>query len=214
MTPEIKAALEQELDQARVKHRDAGRGQQVPYLEGYDIIDAANRIFGFDGWSYEVESAGIASTFEVERRGARVTLTQYEARVKVSALGVTRKDVGLSLTDSDRPEAHDTAYKGAVTDALKRALRTYGPQFGNDLYDKGAGNGQRSEQQQPRQQRPAASNGTGEIQNVGQLLTWAVQTHGKNKQWVLDTLRVGHQSEIRDLADAKAALEIALEGAS
>lgn len=141
MNPEIKALLEQPLDQARVKHRDAGRGQKVPYLEGYDIIDAANRIFGFDGWSYEVESAGIASTFTIQRqrdnKQVQVTLTQYEARVKVTALGVTRKDVGLSLTDSDRAEAHDTAYKGAVTDALKRALRTFGAQFGNDLYDKG-----------------------------------------------------------------------------
>ena len=139
MTPEIKALLEQPLDAARVKHRDAGRGQTVPYLEGYDVIDAANRIFGFDGWSYEVESVGLASTFAVTRRGAKVEVTLYEARVKVTALGVTRLDVGTNLTSDDRPESHDTSIKGAVTDALKRALRTFGAQFGNDLYDKGTG---------------------------------------------------------------------------
>ena len=31
-------------------------------------------------------------------------------------------------------DGHETAYKGAVTDGLKRALRTFGDQFGNSLY--------------------------------------------------------------------------------
>ncbi len=34
-------------------------------------------------------------------------------------------------------EAHEHAEKGAVTDALKRALRTFGNQFGNSLYGDG-----------------------------------------------------------------------------
>ncbi len=34
-------------------------------------------------------------------------------------------------------EAHEHAEKGAVTDAMKRALRTYGAQFGNGLYGDG-----------------------------------------------------------------------------
>ncbi len=36
----------------------------------------------------------------------------------------------------DTPEAHEAAYKGAVTDAMKRALRHFGDQFGNRLYDR------------------------------------------------------------------------------
>ena len=39
------------------------------------------------------------------------------------------------MTTHDTPDAHDMAIKGAVTDALKRALRTFGPQFGNGLYE-------------------------------------------------------------------------------
>ena len=35
-------------------------------------------------------------------------------------------------------QGHETAHKGAVTDALKRALRSYGDQFGNSLYGDGA----------------------------------------------------------------------------
>ena len=35
-------------------------------------------------------------------------------------------------------EAHDTAIKAAVTDAMKRALRQFGDQFANALYQRGA----------------------------------------------------------------------------
>lgn len=55
-------------------------------------------------------------------------------------------------------------------------------------------------------------NGDGELRNVGDLLTWATQKHGKNRAWVFEVLGVSQASEITDLADAKAALEIALEG--
>ena len=34
-------------------------------------------------------------------------------------------------------ESHEQAEKGAVTDAVKRALRTFGEQFGNGLYGDG-----------------------------------------------------------------------------
>lgn len=209
---EIKAQLEKPLEQERVKFRDAGRGAKVPYLEGYDVIDAANRIFGFDGWSYEVESVGLASTFEVQRRAGNVSVTLYEARVRVTALGVTRLDVGTNLTSDDRPESHDTSIKGAVTDALKRALRTFGSQFGNDLYDKGNGQQRESAPENRPQQQRAQSNGDGQLRNVGDLLTWAIQKHQKNRAWVFDVLGVSQAAEIKDLADAKAALEIAIEG--
>jgi hypothetical protein len=57
------------------------------------------------------------------------------------------KKVALDTSDFTRQEktnarraitdAHEMAEKGAVTDALKRALRTYGNQFGNGLYGDG-----------------------------------------------------------------------------
>ena len=211
MNSDVKTALEAPLDASRIKHRDAGRGQTVPYLEGYDVIDAANRIFGFDGWSYEVVSVGLVSTYDVGRRNGTVTVSLYEARVKVTALGVTRLDVGTNLTSDDRPESHDTSIKGAVTDALKRALRTFGAQFGNDLYDKGTGQREAAPANRPAAQQ-RAHNIDGEPRNVGELLTWAVQKHKKSRAWVCETLGVSQPSEITDLVDAKAALEIALEG--
>lgn len=40
----------------------------------------------------------------------------------------------VSSAQSTIVESHEQAEKGAVTDALKRCLRTFGAQFGNDLY--------------------------------------------------------------------------------
>jgi Rad52/22 family double-strand break repair protein len=75
-------------------------------------------------------------------------------------------------------EAHEQAKKGSVTDALKRALRAFGNQFGNGLY--GDGHVDLSEpgtttvvEARPRQ-LPPASNGHQEplpIDNMKQLAT-------------------------------------------
>ncbi len=43
----------------------------------------------------------------------------------------------VSLARTIIMEAHEQAEKGAVTDAVKRALRTFGEQFGNGLYGDG-----------------------------------------------------------------------------
>jgi hypothetical protein len=61
----------------------------------------------------------------------------YTATVRVTARGCPPKaDVGCAFVADETPEAHEAAYKGAVTDALKRALRHFGNQFGNGLYDR------------------------------------------------------------------------------
>ena len=48
-----------------------------------------------------------------------------------------RTDTGFQAVADETVEGHETAWKGAVTDALKRALRSYGDQFGNGLYGDG-----------------------------------------------------------------------------
>ena len=59
----------------------------------------------------------------------------YAATVRVDVPGApSRTDVGFHAVNDDTVEGHETAYKGAVTDALKRALRSFGDQFGNALY--------------------------------------------------------------------------------
>jgi DNA repair and recombination protein RAD52 len=81
---------------------------------------------------------------------AIVTVTVYDVHHKFS---ITREDVGYGTGIArDYASAHESAGKEATTDALKRAFRTFGNQFGNALYDKTQKNVDRPNQQQAPQQ--------------------------------------------------------------
>lgn len=155
MNDEMRRALEAPLPAEMVAQRDAGGGRQVSYLEGYQFIAQANKLFGFDGWSYRVLDVSASTTTE-----GRIF---YRAIVEVEALGVKRTDVGVAIVEVRRnaefeqPDAHDMALKGAVTDAMKRGLRSFGAQFGNELYDKASTRTNR--RQAPPAQPPARSDG-------------------------------------------------------
>jgi len=152
-----------------------------PYLEGWDVIAAANVYFGFDGWSTEVLSIGLATSMNVERgRDSRLQeVSIYMARVAVKAGGVTHTDVGTGVTGGESPEAHETAIKGAVTDGIKRAMRAFGSQFGNDLYDKGrSGAAEQTADSPPAEQRP--SEPKPDLHNLGEFLTKCMKDLGLN----------------------------------
>lgn len=127
------------LDPLLVSERETRDGRSVQYIEGWAIINQANRVFGFDGWGSEVVG-------EVNYRplsladpdtGELIAVGMYTATVRVAVRGCPPKaDVGCAFVSQDTPEAHEAAYKGAVTDAMKRALRHFGDQFGNRLYDR------------------------------------------------------------------------------
>ena len=58
-------------------------------------------------------------------------------------------EVVLRETENVDPktgEGHETAFKGCVTDGLKRALRSFGEQLGNSLYGDQPANGHRAAQ--------------------------------------------------------------------
>ena len=54
------ASLSQELDSSRVKTREIKTREQgnisLSYIEGFDVIDTANLIFGYGNWSYLISS--------------------------------------------------------------------------------------------------------------------------------------------------------------
>lgn len=131
-------------------------GPKGDYLEGWHVIAEANRIFGFDGWSYEtVETKCVAENprkiGQGQKDGWGVT---YTSRVRVVVQGIVREDFGAGHGyDIDLGLAHESAVKEAVTDALKRALRTFGNPFGLALYDKSRANVERADEQPAQQQR-------------------------------------------------------------
>ncbi len=150
--------LKYNLDGNRVKSRQQGN-MSLSYLEGYDIIDTANFAFGFGGWSYTITKLEQVSE-EVNQNSNKVIGYRAIVRIKIYDLhhktSIVREDVGYGTGIArDYASAHESGGKEAVTDALKRAFRTLGNQFGNALYDKSQRNVDRKAQQQTRQIAPS-----------------------------------------------------------
>ena len=137
LPPRVTKELSQPLEPALVSSR-RGRGNRTyPYLEGHVAIAQANRVFGHGAWGYEVVGEVNLRDIQavVAKTGEAKTSHAYAATVRVDVPGApSRTDVGFHAVNDDTVEGHETAYKGAVTDALKRALRSFGDQFGNGLY--------------------------------------------------------------------------------
>ncbi|MCT7621925.1 Rad52/Rad22 family DNA repair protein [Aliarcobacter butzleri] len=131
--------LNQELDSSRIKTRDKGN-ISLSYIEGHDVIETANKIFGFGNWSYSISKLEQVSQEQNQNQNHVIC---YKAVVQVlvhsenHTLDVSREDVGFGTgVAKTQADAHEGAAKEAVTDALKRAMRSFGNQFGNSLYDK------------------------------------------------------------------------------
>jgi DNA recombination protein Rad52 len=136
---EVADLLAQPLDLAFVSERELRDGRLIQYIEGWAVINQANRIFGHDGWGAEVvgDVAYRPLSLVDSVTDTPAAIGMYTATVRVTARGCPPKaDVGCGFVAEETPEAHEAAYKGAVTDALKRALRHFGDQFGNGLYDR------------------------------------------------------------------------------
>jgi hypothetical protein len=163
-SPEQLAALAAPLDRANVRQREQGRGK-VAYVEGWFAVAEANRIFGFDGWQRQTIAVRCVAQAErpigrEQKPGWGVT---YTARVRVTVIAgglppLIREGSGAGHgIDVDLGQAHESALKEAETDAMKRALMTFGNPFGLALYDKAQ-----------RQVSSAASQGDGPQRPGGQ----------------------------------------------
>lgn len=131
-TPEQNKALSAPLDPRNVK--PPAPGKYGEYVEGWLVIAEANRIFGFDGWTRE--TVDMIETNR-EQKGDKYHVG-YRCRVRVIANQfVTREGSGFgSGVSKSLGDAIESAIKEAETDAMKRALMTFGNPFGLALYDK------------------------------------------------------------------------------
>jgi DNA recombination protein Rad52 len=136
-TPEQTAALSGPLDRKHVKERQQA-GQSRSYVEGWHVIAEANRIFGFDGWTRQ--TIQLDCVHAGERPDGKATVT-YLAQVRI----VVGRGDDMVIRDGTGTghgiakglgDAHESAMKEAETDAMKRALMTFGNPFGLALYDK------------------------------------------------------------------------------
>lgn len=117
-------------------------GRKLSYIEGWHAIAEANRIFGHHAWARQTDELRLVSEREVTLSSGAGFSVSYVARVRIT---VTTPDGDMIIRDGtgaghgkdkDLGLAHESASKEAETDAMKRALMTFGNPFGLALYDK------------------------------------------------------------------------------
>lgn len=134
-TPEQTKALNAPLDPKHVASRSQA-GRALSYIEGWHAIAEANRIFGFDAWRREtIDIRQLGEPYGTP--GKDTVRVNYMAKVRITVGDVVREGCGFGQgIDKDVGQAHESALKEAETDAMKRALMTFGNPFGLALYDK------------------------------------------------------------------------------
>ena len=138
-----KEMLAQKLDKKHVKQRKGGAGKSLSYIEAWHAIDEANRIFGYDRWNRHLIRLECVEASE-RGDGKKGYMAHYIATVRIEVqhpegLGKTIFRDGTGYGNSygfTQGEAHEVAVKEAESDAMKRALMTFGNPFGLALYDK------------------------------------------------------------------------------
>jgi recombination DNA repair RAD52 pathway protein len=132
--------LFKEINPARVAERKG-----MAYLATWDVIAHLTRIFGFEGWSKEIDYEPIyESQRDPSKSGGWDVAYSAKCRLVIRDSNGTvlcvHEDAatGQAQNQPSRGDAHDLAIKSAVSDALKRAAKDLGNQFGLSLYDGGS----------------------------------------------------------------------------
>lgn len=129
--------LAKPLDPSAIKPPPQGKFGE--YVDGLHVISEANRIFGRNGWSYTVTRLECASNDIFDTHKGPQARVAYVCAVRVDVGGVIREGLACG-TGNGKPEnigdVIESAVKEAETDALKRALRSFGNTFGLALYEK------------------------------------------------------------------------------
>jgi DNA recombination protein Rad52 len=133
--PQVKA-LSSKLSAKYVRTRQSG-SLTLSYIEGWHAIAEANRIFGYDAWDRQTMAVKCVWEGLKGNRSACSYIARVRVRVRAGDKEICREGCGSGHGVGITPgEAHESAIKEAETDAMKRALSTFGNPFGLALYDK------------------------------------------------------------------------------
>jgi DNA repair and recombination protein RAD52 len=133
----LSSRLEKQLGPEYISTRPGAGGGKVHYLAAEKVINLANEVFGFNGWSSSIQNVQIDFVDENTTNG-KITLG-LSTIVRVTLRdGTYHEDIGYGHIENckGKAAAFEKAKKEAATDAMKRALRNFGNVLGNCLYDK------------------------------------------------------------------------------
>lgn len=122
------------------------QAQGQSHIPAYDVVAHLTRLFGFDGWDKEILSIDLVGEDAIEKGGRVGYTVTYRCLMRLTIfnrLGEIVKVVedgacGSANNLPSRGDAHDFAYKNAISYAIKRCAKDLGDQFGLSLYNKGS----------------------------------------------------------------------------
>ncbi|PYH95147.1 hypothetical protein BO71DRAFT_351880 [Aspergillus ellipticus CBS 707.79] len=133
----LQARLDKKLGPEYISSRPGAAGQRVHYLPADKVINLANEVFGFNGWSSSIQNITVDYVEENPNTGKVNCGLSVVVRVTLRD-GTYHEDIGYGHMDNAKGKAIalEKAKKEGTTDALKRALRSFGNVLGNCVYDK------------------------------------------------------------------------------
>ncbi|KIW15186.1 hypothetical protein PV08_05231 [Exophiala spinifera] len=133
----LQSRLDKQLGPEYISHRPGPGGQKVHYLSADKLINLANEVFGFNGWSSSIQNIQIDFVDENTQTGKISLGLSVVVRVTLKD-GTHHEDIGYGQVENAKGKAaaFEKAKKEGTTDALKRALRNFGNLLGNCVYDK------------------------------------------------------------------------------
>ncbi|KAJ1025886.1 hypothetical protein NDA16_002512 [Ustilago loliicola] len=133
----LQAKLNQRLGPEYLSQRlGPGGGKKLTYIEGWKLVDLANEVFGFNGWSTTIVRLDV-DFLDCSPDGTRFN-AGVSCVVRVTLRdGAFHEDIGYGSAENARQKhaALEKGKKEAVTDATKRALKNFGKLLGNCTYD-------------------------------------------------------------------------------
>lgn len=143
-TATIGRQLERFLGPEFVSYRKGEGNKQLAYLEGHEVIGIANTVFDWDKWSHKPVS--FTTDYAEPTNGGKwnigvactVRVTVLVVEEGVPPREVYHEDVGYGTIDNapSRGKGMEKCRKEAVTDGMKRALKTFGSATGGCMYNK------------------------------------------------------------------------------
>ncbi|WFD36597.1 DNA repair protein rad52 [Malassezia cuniculi] len=133
----LQAKLNQRLGPEYLSQRPGpGGGVKLTYIEGWRVVDLANEVFGFNGWSTSIQRLDI-DYLDVSDAGRCNCGVSAIVRITLRD-GTFHEDIGYGHCEGVRGKhaALEKCKKEAVTDSIKRGLKTFGRLLGNCLYDR------------------------------------------------------------------------------
>ncbi|PHH54474.1 DNA repair and recombination protein rhm52 [Ceratocystis fimbriata CBS 114723] len=129
--------LDKQLGPEYISNRQGPGGGRVHYLAADKVINLANEVLGFNGWSSSIQNIQVDFVDE-NPQTARVSLGLSVIMRVTLRDGTFHEDVGYGHIENAKGKAaaFEKAKKEGTTDALKRALRNFGNVLGNCIYDK------------------------------------------------------------------------------